>query len=703
MTPPLRVTVVSPYAVLGGSERWLLSLLAETGRLDARVVLLQDGPLRARLEEAGVPVEVMATGTGARDMLGAGIRLRGVLRRHDPEVVLANGVKAALAAVPAARLLGVPVAWMKHDFSFDARLGPWLGRLSDAVLANSAAVAAATRRDDAVLVPPARPEEPALDRAAARRWWADRGVELPQASTMVMLGRLVAYKGVDTAVCALAAAPGWHLVVVGGDDPTEPGESARLRELAAARGVGDRVRFVGEVDEAWRALAAFDALAVLTRSAGGFGREGYSLAAIEALHAGVPVLGATGNPEVERMAALHGAVVDVDDAEAVAAGLQEVGSRTESLQPDGRPVGLLSDHPDAAAVADRVAAVLARTALRPGAGLAPEAPVSVLSCMRNEAGHVDGVVSAVVPQLREHDEYLLVDDGSTDGTREEMAAWAARDPRIRILDGPQVNLSAARNLGFGEARHAVVCCTDAGCTPAPDWLDRLRTPYAEAHADDVPAIVTGTYDVDHDTAWKAAARVVLFPDKDAARRATPIRRLRARLLGRAFAAHRVDGRSMGVAVTSWRAAGGFDVDLFSSEDAVFGYAVQEHAGPAVLSLDATVVWEQAETLAETAAMYRKYGQWGGQAGSGPLVARDLVRVAYFAGLPLLAASGRHGRRLAALGAGLWLGPPALSCARRGEPAQVVAYAPVVVTLKDLSKARGLVEGLVTRARRRRRG
>ena len=230
----------------------------------------------------------------------------------------------------------------------------------------------------------------------------------------------------------------------------------------------------------------------------------------------------------------------------------------------------------------------------------------------------------------------------------------------------------------------------------PDWLDRMRTPYAEAHPDDVPAIVTGTYDVDHDTAWKQAARVALFPDKEAARRATPLRRLRARFLGRSFAAHRVDGRSMGVAVSSWEAAGGFDEDLFSSEDAVFGYAVQDKAGPALLSLDATVVWEQAENLADTAAMYRKYGQWGGQAGSWPLVARDLVRVGYFAGLPLLAATGPRGRRLAALGAAAWLGPPLASCALRGESPAVVAHAPVVVALKDLSKARGLLEGLRAR-------
>ena len=56
------------------------------------------------------------------------------------EVLLANGVKAAAAVVPAARAVGVPVVWAKHDFSWDRELAPRLGRMSDAVLATSASV-----------------------------------------------------------------------------------------------------------------------------------------------------------------------------------------------------------------------------------------------------------------------------------------------------------------------------------------------------------------------------------------------------------------------------------------------------------------------------------------------------------------------------------------------------------------------------------
>ncbi|MEQ4523299.1 glycosyltransferase, partial [Nocardioides kribbensis] len=153
-TPPLRCVVVTPYATLGGSERWLLALLdGAAARLDAEVWLLEDGPLRAELERRDVPTLVLPTGPDARSLAARGADLARRLRAGAADVLLANGVKAAAAAVPAARLVGVPVVWAKHDFSFDSTLARPLGALADAVLATSAAVAAATGRDDAVLVP----------------------------------------------------------------------------------------------------------------------------------------------------------------------------------------------------------------------------------------------------------------------------------------------------------------------------------------------------------------------------------------------------------------------------------------------------------------------------------------------------------------------------------------------------------------------
>ncbi|WP_203994909.1 glycosyltransferase, partial [Sphaerisporangium rufum] len=73
---------------------------------------------------------------------------------------------------------------------------------------------------------------------------AGRGDE----ALILSVGRLVPRKGLDTAVQALRHVPGARLIVAGGDP--DDGEAVRLRALAAAAGLRDRVDFVGSVARA---------------------------------------------------------------------------------------------------------------------------------------------------------------------------------------------------------------------------------------------------------------------------------------------------------------------------------------------------------------------------------------------------------------------------------------------------------------------
>jgi len=69
-------------------------------------------------------------------------------------------------------------------------------------------------------------------------------------------------------------------------------------------------------------------------------------------------------------------------------------------------------------------------------------------------------------------ELLLVDNGSTDDTREVAAALvAARPARARVVVEPSPGLSAARNLGVRSARGESIAFLDDDATPAPGWLD----------------------------------------------------------------------------------------------------------------------------------------------------------------------------------------------------------------------------------------
>ncbi|NNL67884.1 MAG: glycosyltransferase [Myxococcales bacterium] len=64
---------------------------------------------------------------------------------------------------------------------------------------------------------------------------------------------------------------------------------------------------------------------------------------------------------------------------------------------------------------------------------------------------------------------IVVDDGSTDGTR----AIAEAFPRFRLLSQENRGLSAARNEGIEAATGEIVAFTDADCAVDPDWLTFL--------------------------------------------------------------------------------------------------------------------------------------------------------------------------------------------------------------------------------------
>jgi len=69
---------------------------------------------------------------------------------------------------------------------------------------------------------------------------------------------------------------------------------------------------------------------------------------------------------------------------------------------------------------------------------------------------------AALEDLCETWELVVVDDGSTDGTPQILATWAAKEPRVRVLTQEQNSgYSQALIRGFAECRYEAVFYTDA--------------------------------------------------------------------------------------------------------------------------------------------------------------------------------------------------------------------------------------------------
>ncbi|RRR73343.1 MAG: glycosyltransferase [Candidatus Viridilinea halotolerans] len=73
-------------------------------------------------------------------------------------------------------------------------------------------------------------------------------------------------------------------------------------------------------------------------------------------------------------------------------------------------------------------------------------------------------------------EIIVVDDGSQDGTAEDLALLAAQG-RLRYLCQANQGPGAARNAGVQLAHGAILAFTDTDCLPATDWLQQLATSY----------------------------------------------------------------------------------------------------------------------------------------------------------------------------------------------------------------------------------
>jgi glycosyltransferase involved in cell wall biosynthesis len=137
----------------------------------------------------------------------------------------------------------------------------------------------------------------------------------------IMLGsvaRLHPLKQLDAAIRLLVDRPRWNLALAG-QGPDE----ARLKQLASELGVSSRVYFVGEIapDSVGAFLGCLDVFVFPSRA------ETFGLAAVEAAHAGVPVV-ANDLPVLREVLSYQGApaalLVDASDTATLAAAVSRV-------------------------------------------------------------------------------------------------------------------------------------------------------------------------------------------------------------------------------------------------------------------------------------------------------------------------------------------------------------------------------------------
>jgi succinoglycan biosynthesis protein ExoA len=98
---------------------------------------------------------------------------------------------------------------------------------------------------------------------------------------------------------------------------------------------------------------------------------------------------------------------------------------------------------------------------------------AVLVPVLDEARHLERALATIGEQELDGElEILVIDGGSTDGSRDVVAAVAQSDGRIRVLDNPAGRTPNALNIGLHEARATYVVRMDAHAHYPRDYIAR---------------------------------------------------------------------------------------------------------------------------------------------------------------------------------------------------------------------------------------
>lgn len=97
----------------------------------------------------------------------------------------------------------------------------------------------------------------------------------------------------------------------------------------------------------------------------------------------------------------------------------------------------------------------------------PRVPrVSVIVCSYNGGQTLEACLRSLKKVNYPDYEVVLVDDGSTDNTKEIVS----HHPWVRAIHQPNMGLSVARNVGAAHATGEIIAYTDSDCMADPDWL-----------------------------------------------------------------------------------------------------------------------------------------------------------------------------------------------------------------------------------------
>ena len=109
-------------------------------------------------------------------------------------------------------------------------------------------------------------------------------------------------------------------------------------------------------------------------------------------------------------------------------------------------------------------------------------PVSVVMCVYNDRAYIGEAIESVLRQSYQDFEFIIIDDGSTDGTGEIVDRYVASDPRIKLIRNRDNNGMPITilNEAIFRAKNELVARFDSDDLMLPNRLER-QIAFMNAH------------------------------------------------------------------------------------------------------------------------------------------------------------------------------------------------------------------------------
>ena len=118
--------------------------------------------------------------------------------------------------------------------------------------------------------------------------------------------------------------------------------------------------------------------------------------------------------------------------------------------------------------------------------------VSIVIPIYNVENYLDKCIESVVEQSYKNLDIILVDDGSTDSSREIRDLWETKDERIKVIHKKNGGLSSARNTGINIAIGEYIAFIDSDDYIDSEYVTRLLNKMIETNSD---IVCCGYYEI----------------------------------------------------------------------------------------------------------------------------------------------------------------------------------------------------------------